>query len=179
MTEAKEALGEETSSARAGSAAASGEVERELRGRVIGIFVRAARTLGQPKSLGEIYGLLYMSPEPLSMDRIAEELEISAGSASQGLRQLRGFGAVHRVYVPGARKDFFEAEVELRKLTAGFFQEKVFPGLEEVGSELAALRGPLAELSEDAHTRVRVERLTRWNGLAVKLLRRILRFVRF
>src|SRR5688572_26025875 len=33
---------------------------------VIEIFVRLSRVLGQPRSLGEIYGLLFISPRPLA-----------------------------------------------------------------------------------------------------------------
>jgi hypothetical protein len=49
---------------------------------------------GVPKSVGQIYGLLYASPEPLSFSDIVERLEISKGSASQGLQFLRSLGAI-------------------------------------------------------------------------------------
>ena len=50
--------------------------------------------LGMPRSVGEIYGLLYFSEAPLSMDQIANKLEMSLGSASQGLKTLRSLKAV-------------------------------------------------------------------------------------
>ena len=49
---------------------------------------------GVPKSVGQIYGLLYASPLPLGFSDIVERLEISKGSASQGLQLLRSLGAV-------------------------------------------------------------------------------------
>ena len=111
-----------------------------LETEVVDIFVRGVQVVGLPKSLGEIYGLLYASAEPLSMDSIMRKLRVSLGTASQGLKQLRGFRAVRTVYVPGQRKDFFEAETEFRKLAAGFFREEVFPQLENTGERLARIR---------------------------------------
>ena len=58
------------------------------------IIVQIAQRLGYPRSLGEIYGLLYVSENPLSMDQITAELDMSLGSASQGLKTLRSLKAV-------------------------------------------------------------------------------------
>jgi DNA-binding transcriptional ArsR family regulator len=57
-------------------------------------FSEVVQVFGVPKSVGQIYGLLYASPEPLSFSDIVERLEISKGSASQGLQLLRSLGAI-------------------------------------------------------------------------------------
>jgi DNA-binding transcriptional regulator GbsR (MarR family) len=84
--------------------------------------------LGLPRSTGQIYGLLYLSPKPLSLDDIATLLSISKASASTGTRQLATWQAVKEVWVPGDRRDHFEALGDLRELLrAGyrnFFQPK-------------------------------------------------------
>ena len=54
----------------------------------------AVKVFGLPKSVGEIYGLLYASKAPLSMDDLIGKLDISKGSASQGLKILRSINAV-------------------------------------------------------------------------------------
>jgi len=54
---------------------------------VIQIFVQIAQVLGLPKSVGEIYGLLFCAMEPLNFDEIMRRLTISKGSTGQG-RQL-------------------------------------------------------------------------------------------
>ena len=56
------------------------ETLSQLEAEVIEIFVRAAQLIGLPKSYGEIYGLLFLSAEPLSMDQIMRRLSISLGS---------------------------------------------------------------------------------------------------
>ena len=68
---------------------------------VIQLFVQFSRALGQPRSLAEIYGLLFISPHPLTMDTLIERLNLSKGSASQGLKYLHDLGAVRTVYMAG------------------------------------------------------------------------------
>ena len=42
---------------------------------VIDLFVNAVKMLGFPKSVGEIYGLLFISKEPLPLDTLVERLK--------------------------------------------------------------------------------------------------------
>ena len=76
--------------------------------------------LGLPRSVGEIYGLLYFNPEALTMDQVASRLEISIGSASQGLKTLRSLKAVKTSYVQGDCRDHYLAESEFRRLFSTF-----------------------------------------------------------
>ena len=71
---------------------------------VIDLFLNAANSFGLPKSYGQIYGLLFCRDQSLSMDEVMKLLEISKGSASQGLRALRQLGAVSSVLNPGTVK---------------------------------------------------------------------------
>lgn len=148
---------------------------------VLEFFVRGAQLIGLPRSIGEIYGLLYMSPEPLSMDQIVERLKISVGSASQGLRQLRGFRAVRTVYVPGQRKDHYVAEQEIRKVIAGFMNEEIRPHIESGRDRLDRMESLLSSLNgsaDTAHYTSRIQKLDRLHSLARKLLPALQRFVR-
>src|SRR5450759_3377264 len=92
----------------------------ELEAEVIGLFVQLSRVLGQPRSFAEIYGLLFISGHPLAMDHLIERLNLSKGSASQGLKFLRNIGAVRMVYVAGERRVHYEAVAELRNLVTRF-----------------------------------------------------------
>src|SRR2546425_4179831 len=83
-----------------------------LETEIIDLFVQVSRMLGQPRSLAEIYGLLFISARPLAMDDLIERLRMSKGSASQGLKFLRNVGAVKMVYVPGDRRVHYEAVAE-------------------------------------------------------------------
>ncbi len=139
---------------------------------VIDLFVNVAGLLGMPRSVGEIYGLLFLAPAPVPMDEIIDRLRISLGSASQGLRLLRSFGAVKTQYVAGERRDHFVVETELRTVMAGFLKEQVYPHLQSGASRLVSLRDALQELPREQRAAVapRLERLERWQQLAAGMM---------
>lgn len=141
----------------------------------IDIFVRAAAVLAVPRSIGEIYGLLFASAEPLPMDAIVHRLAISKGSASQGLRWLRDVGAIRSEYVPGDRRDHFVAETELRRLAAGFLREQVRPHLESGANLLTRLDSAAAEADDPRFAAGRVKKLRRWHRFGGQVLPLLLR----
>jgi HTH-type transcriptional regulator, glycine betaine synthesis regulator len=154
---------------------------QDLEMEVLEFFVRGAQLLGLPRSMGEIYGLLYLSTEPLSMEQIVQRLKISTGSASQGLKQLRGFRAVRTVYVPGERRDYYVAEEELRKVLTGFVQEEIRPHLESGRERLARMDDLAAQLADGEHKEMvefRIKRLLRLHALFSRLLPAMMRFVK-
>ncbi len=140
---------------------------------VIDFFVSAVKVLGMPKSIGEIYGLLFVSPEPLPLDALCQRLNMSKGSASQGLKLLRAFGAVKAIYQPGDRRDHFTAEIELKRLVAGFMREQIQPRLnhgEERLHQLAQFIPGLPETAEGDFQRERLAKLERWSARGREIL---------
>jgi DNA-binding transcriptional regulator GbsR (MarR family) len=131
---------------------------------VIQLFVQLSRILGQPRSLGEIYGLLFISAQPLAMDDLMARLKLSKGSASQGLKFLRNLGAVQMVYVPGERRVHYEAVAELRNLVSSFLREKIEPHLGEGKQRLERLRALADALPAEERERVgrRIALLQSW-----------------
>jgi DNA-binding transcriptional regulator GbsR (MarR family) len=96
----------------------------EIESAIIDVFIRATKILGYPKSIGEIYGLLYVSDEPLCMEDIILRLGISLGAASQGLKVLKGMRAVKSIHMIGKRREFFSAELELDDLINRYIREE-------------------------------------------------------
>ena len=139
---------------------------------VIGVFVNAVKLLGIPKSVGEIYGLLFIAPDPLPLDALVARLDISKGSASQGLKVLRAFGAVKQVYVRGDRRDHYAAETELKKLAAGFIREEIKPRLESGAERLERLKALAGrENSERGEFfRSRVSKLAQWHARSQEVM---------
>ena len=80
------------------SKASCGAAQAALQIRAIEIFVAAADAFRMPKSVGEIYGLLFVSLQPVPLEHILRTLHMSRGTAGQALRLLRNIGAVKRVY---------------------------------------------------------------------------------
>jgi len=157
------------------------ETLSELEKEVVEIFVRIAGMLNLPRSVGELYGLLFISPKPLCMDNCMKKLKISKGSTSQGLKILRSFGAVNTVYVPGDRKDFFEAESALRKIVTGFVNEQVRPHLENGKERLDRIDQLIAAeegMEQKEFFETRIKRLQGWKKRANALLPFALNFIK-
>lgn len=130
----------------------------------INLFVQFSRALGQPRSVAEIYGLLFMSPRPLPMDDLVARLHLSKGSASQGLKYLLDLGAVRTVYAAGDRRTHYEAVTELRQLAGRFLRRQVAVHFEDSAARLDRITAEARKLSgaERKHANERVEVLGRW-----------------
>ncbi len=97
------------------------------------------QVLGLPRSAGQIYGLLFLSAKPLSLDDMCNLLSISKGSASMGTRHLASWGVVRQVWVPGNRRDHFESAGDLAQLLKASYAEFVKPRLTSAEKKLARI----------------------------------------
>jgi DNA-binding transcriptional regulator GbsR (MarR family) len=145
---------------------------------LVEIFADLAELFGNPKSYGQIYGLLFASEAPMSMEEIAQRLDISQGSTSQGLRQLEAFGAVIKERNNGSRQALYTAKLEMKLLISGFLKERVIPRLESTESRIKALRSLVATSSLKSQTQVsafssalfRLDRVAKWHRSARTIL---------
>ena len=138
---------------------------------VIQLFVQFSRALGQPRSIAEIYGLLFVSHAPLSLDDLVERLRLSRGSASQGLKYLRELGAVRAVPLATSRRMHYEAVAELRNLAGTFLHQQVERHLSDSGARLEriARNAQTLNVAQRKHALARVKLLQSWekNGRQV------------
>ena len=150
---------------------------------LVDVFADLAELFGNPKSYGQIYGLLFASENPLSMEEIARRLDISQGSISQGLRQLEAFGAIVKERNNGSRQALYTAKLEMKLLISGFLKERVIPRLESTEARVKALRASLTtnplksqtqvsalSSSSLASARFRLDRVAKWHRSARTLL---------
>ena len=143
------------------------------------IFADLSDLFGNPSSLGSIYGLLFASPHPLSMEEIVERLGVSNGTASQGLRRLVELQAVLPQKEEGERVTRYSAKLELRPFVQIFLKQQLMPRLEQSTSRLAALEGKLPKLSEEnrAVIKTRLGRASKWHRRAKTFIPIIRRFL--
>jgi DNA-binding transcriptional regulator GbsR (MarR family) len=91
-------------------------------------FVQTWGALGSQwginKTMAQIHALLMVSNEPISMEDIMEELQISRGNASMNLRALMDWGIVYKEYKAGERREFFIAEKDLDELAVKIARER-------------------------------------------------------
>ncbi len=81
----------------------------ELKKAIINSYAEAYHKMGYSTLMGKIVALLLLSPGPLSLDEICEQLEMSKGPVSQITRRLRDHHLIEKFWVPGERKDYYRA----------------------------------------------------------------------
>lgn len=139
----------------------------------IDVFIRAASLIGLPRSIGEIYGLLFCSSQSLTFDELVERLQISKGSVSQGLKVLRQLGAVKLHYVPGSRRDHYEPELSMKRLARGFIKDQFEPHMVSANQRLENIETLIAQEPNETlrqHAASRLNTLHSWRQRAQKLL---------
>lgn len=103
---------------------------------------RMSQVFGLNKFVAQLYMLLYLKARPLSLDEMADALGVTKGNVSINIRILDKWGAVKTVWVKGSRKDFYEADPDIKKI----FLNKLKSSVQRRASELADL------LDEFEHT---------------------------
>jgi DNA-binding transcriptional regulator GbsR (MarR family) len=116
---------------------------------------------GFRKALGRVWTVLFLVADPMPAADIGERLSMSAGAVSMALTELQRWGVVRRVWKPGERREFFEAETDFWKMISKVFDERerllagsVRDRLEEASSLLARGRGAEAEVAHDRAQRL-------------------------
>lgn len=163
-------VAEKTWEAAKSNAAVSGLKPVEV--DVIQFFVQFAGAAGQPRSVAEIYGLLFVSEKPLAMDTVIERLNLSKGSASQGLKYLQDLGAVRTVYVASDRRTYYEAVAELRKLAGRFLRQQILTHFEDSAIRLDLIASQTQKLSGEQRKHIieRIKLLRRWERTGRRML---------
>jgi len=136
---------------------------REFSRECVKFFGEIVEIFSVPPSVGQIYGLLYASPVPLAFSDIFEQLEISKGSASQGLQLLKSLGAVKSIESTDNRREYFEPELSLRQLVSGILRERIAPMAAAGGDRLKRMREIVEDDSRaNEFCLDRVEQLETW-----------------
>jgi DNA-binding transcriptional regulator GbsR (MarR family) len=68
---------------------------------------------GVSRSVAQIHALLYLSEQPLTAEAIAETLGMARSNVSNSIKELLGWGLIHRVPLLGDRRDHFAAETDI------------------------------------------------------------------
>lgn len=79
---------------------------------------------GVTRSVGQIYAKLYLSDEPKTLDDLRDDLGMSKGSMSIGVRKLIDDKIIHQVYRKGHRKNLYEAEKDFFQFFTSFFTKR-------------------------------------------------------
>ncbi len=150
---------------------------------IVAVFVDLVVLLGLPKSVGEIYGLLFASAEPLTFAEIEQKLGLSKGSVSQGLRSLREVGAIREAGLDAAGEPLeepkgavrvarWEAVLELRRIIGALLRDRLTPNLQSQDAHVERAAACLDELTLGSNPaeldilKKRIEKLQSWQARA-------------
>jgi DNA-binding transcriptional regulator GbsR (MarR family) len=112
---------------------------------------------GVNRTVAQIHALLYISPQPLDAEQIAEVLSVARSNVSTSLRELQGWGIVKVVHVMGDRRDHFESMRDVWEMFQVVLDERK---KREIDPTLAVLRECMAEAEKagkkEQHTKERL-----------------------
>ncbi|MDP2599842.1 MAG: MarR family transcriptional regulator [Deltaproteobacteria bacterium] len=110
----------------------------------------SAALLGMVNKVGgQIYALLFLSEEPLSLDDISEKLGVSKSNVSINIRLLEDFKLVRKVWIKGSRRDYYSAERTYPKKVIRDFLERVRGTLKEAITTIERTRSKVARAQLD------------------------------
>ena len=135
----------------------------------VGHFGEMGSRWGINRTVGQIYALIYVSPEPVHADDIAEKLEFCRSNVSMGLKELQAWRLVKLRHQAGDRREYFEAPADAWEVFQTLAEERRRREIEPTLSMLrnALLEHPATEADRYAQARMKgmhdlIELMTTW-----------------
>ncbi len=124
---------------------------------------------GINRTVAQIHALLFVSPEPLNAEQIAQTLSVARSNVSTSLRELQGWGLLKISHQLGDRRDYFQTLDDVWQMYKVVMDERK---QREIDPTVALLRECVDEAKgrkEDAHTHKKlsemldfVDTMSRW-----------------
>jgi len=136
---------------------------------------------GFKRNMGRMWALLYLERKPQSAADLGERLSLSSGAVSMLLTELQQWSIVKKTWIPGERREHFEAETSIWKMVSRVFRERELRWVEDAVTafegaqrELAAEPAPESPDPAREHLDTRITALTELARVGAHLLRAIL-----
>src|SRR5213595_1415934 len=104
---------------------------------------------GINRTVAQIHALLFLSPEPLHAEQIAETLAVARSNVSTSLKELQGWGIVKLVHILGDKRDHFESMKEVWEMFRTVLDERK---RREIDPTLRLMRECIAEAEKAKQT---------------------------
>jgi DNA-binding transcriptional regulator GbsR (MarR family) len=122
----------------------------------VGHFGEMGSRWGINRTVGQIYALIFVSPEPVNADEIAEALEFSRSNVSMGLKELQAWRLVNLRHLPGDRREYFDAPSDAWEIFRTLAEER---RRREIEPTLSMLRNALLEPATTESDRIAQQRM--------------------
>lgn len=96
----------------------------QARERVIETISQNMHLYGVTPSIGRLYGILFFNNDPLTLDDMKEELQMSKTSMSTSVRTLTDLNMVEKVWRKGERKDLYTAKKDWYEIFIHYFSNE-------------------------------------------------------
>ena len=80
---------------------------------------------GVNRTVAQVHALLYLSPDPLTAEDIADQLAVARSNVSNSLKELQNWNLVHIVPRLGDRRDFFHTSHDVWQLFLTVIDQRV------------------------------------------------------
>lgn len=121
------------------------EKQEEARHKFIEAVANFGRKFGLNHALPQIYALLYWEGEPLSLEKISQELGMSKGNVSINIRKLEEWGAVRKVWRKGSSRHYYTANPNLTEFLPQRIKDTLIKRVEILENHLNSLSKEIKE----------------------------------
>lgn len=128
--------------------------------KFIQVIAKNMSLYGITPSVGRLYGALYFSDKPMTLDDMRDALGMSKTSMSTGVRALSEMKMVEPAYKKGERKDLYKSEEDWYKSFTSLFGNRwrhhTETNIEEAGEAIEKLQ-EIAGQTEDEVLKEKIE----------------------
>lgn len=117
---------------------------------------------GINRTVGQMYALLVLSPDPLTADDIAETLGFSRSNVSMGLKELQSWELVRLQHIQGDRKEYYSAPADVWDIAKTLIEQR---RKREIDPTLSTLRGLLLSKPASADEKYAQKRMQEMHDL--------------
>jgi DNA-binding transcriptional regulator GbsR (MarR family) len=117
---------------------------------------------GISRTVAQIHALLFLSPEPMNAEEIAQTLNVARSNVSTSIRELESWGIIRPVHVLGDRREHYES---LKDVSEMFVRIMELRKRRELDPTLQLLRRSLEQLERepsDDYTRTRLQEMAQF-----------------
>ena len=109
----------------------------EVRQGFIENLSRISGFWGYPRVMGALYGALYLSQTPLSLDDLIPLVGVTKGAISTNIRALEQLGMVHKHVRSGDRKDYYLADTDFWKIAKTILERRQKPEFDKALNDVS------------------------------------------
>ena len=124
---------------------------------------------GFKRNMGRVWTLLYLERGPMSAADLGERLSLSTGAMSMLLGELVQWGVIRKAWVPGERREYYEAETSIWKMVSRVLRERELRWIQDAAQQFAVADRELAATAAavtDERVKAMAERLASLTQLA-------------